>query len=237
MKPLGDIDDLIQRDVDGRLSEEEQATLVSLMERDPAAREEHRRLIGLRDLLADVPKVDPPAHLTAKVLREIRVRRASDGAHGFWPRGRFALGYLYAAAAGAAVALLSVQVLGPGPSPGNSAATIGGPAGAASARGWLSYRAARGKWAVDVLPPGKGAQEVTLAYDPASFELLGISNETGAIDQIDAAGGRIRWSQERPARVTVLLAPRSAAGARVDVRYAGEGGQAGNGSVELPGID
>jgi anti-sigma factor RsiW len=235
-----DHDDLIQRDIDGRITEEERTRLASLLASDPTAREEHRRLAGLRDLLAGLPQEEPPAHLSVKVLRDIRARRGAKGAWSFWPGGRVALGYGYAAAAGAALAILAVHLatggraFGPEPSPGSASATIGS---ATAGGSWLSYRGVDGNIALDVAAPGKGNLDVTVAYDPTAFQLVGITNHSAGIDKVTAEGGEIRWTQDRPQRVTVLLAPRKAVGARVEVKYSAEGGVLGGGSVELPGIN
>lgn len=233
MKDNPEIQDLIQRDIDGRLSETERARLSSLLAADPSAREEHRRLESLRDMLAGLPKEDPPAQIRASVLRDIRARRSARPG---WSFGRFALGYVYAAAAGAALAILGVHIVtggrafGPDSLGGNAAATIGSPS-------FLSYRSQDGNLALDVAPTGKGSLDLVLAYDPGSFDFLGITDKTGGIERLDASDGQVRWSQERPQRVTVLLAPRKAGTARVDVRYTGEGGVSGGGSVDLPGIN
>ncbi|HJQ97923.1 MAG TPA: hypothetical protein VJ826_06370 [Candidatus Polarisedimenticolaceae bacterium] len=242
MKAYDDHDDLIQRDIDGRITEEERARLAALLADDPGAREEHRRLAGLRDLLAGLPPEEPPAHLSVKILRDIRARRGAKGAWGFWPGGRLALGYGYAAAAGAAVAILAIhvatggRVFGPEPSPRNAVATIG--SGATNPAGpWLSYRGLDGSIAVDVAPPAQGTLDVTVAYDAKAFALLGVTNKSGGLDQLVAGDGHVRWAQDRPQRVTLLLAPRTAAGARVEVKYSAEGKVLGGGSVELPGMN
>jgi hypothetical protein len=204
MNESPEVQDLIQRDIDGRLSGVERSRLSDLLAADPAVREEHRRLASLRDMLAGLPKEDPPGHLRATVLRDIRARRSARPG---WSFGRFALGYAYAAAAGAALAILGVHIVtggrafGPDSLGGNAAATIGSPS-------FLSYRSQAGNLAVDVDPPGKGSLDVVLGYDQNSFELLGISNKTEGIKRIEASEGQVRWSQERPQRVTVLLAPR-----------------------------
>jgi len=238
-----DHDDLIQRDIDGRITEEERTRLAALLADDPGAREEHRRLASLRDLLAGLPPEEPPAHLTMKVLRDIRARRGGKAAWSFWPGGRLALGYGYAAAAGAALAILAIHVatggraFGPESSPRNAVATIGSPAGANSAGSWLSYRNLEGSIAVDVAPPAQGVLDVTVAFDANAFTLLGVSNKNGGLDQLVAGNGQIRWSQDRPQRVTLLLTPRTTTGARVEVKYSAEGKVLGGGSVELPGIN
>ena len=233
MNDTPEVHDLIQRDIDGRLTEAERKHLSDLLATDPVAREEHRRLESLRDMLAGLPKEDPPGHLRASVLREIRAKRTA--ARPAWSLGRFALGYAYAAAAGAALAILGIhivtggRVFGPSSLEPNAAATIG-------SASFLSYRSQAGSLAVDVDPPGKGSLDIVLAYDPASFELLGISNKTEGIERIEAADGQVRWSQERPQRVTVLLSPKKPGVSRVDVKYTGEGGTSGGGSLELPGM-
>lgn len=233
MKESPEVHDLIQRDIDGRLSDVERSHLTELLAADPAAREEHRRLESLRDMLAGLPKEDPPGHLHTTVLRDIRARRSARTG---WAFGRFALGYAYAAAAGAALAILGVNIVtggrafGPDSLGGNAAATIGSPS-------FLSYRSVEGSLALDIVPSGKGPVDLVLAYDPGTFDLLGISNKTGGIERLEATDGQVRWSQERPERATVLLAPRKAGTSRVDVRYTGEGGISGGGSIQLPGIN
>ena len=232
MNETPEVHDLIQRDIDGRLTDAERMHLSDLLAADPAAREEHRSLENLRDMLAGLPQEEPPGHLRASVLREIMTKRNGKPA---WSLGRFALGYAYAAAAGAALAILGVyvvsggRILGPNPLEPNAAATIG-------SASFLSYRAQGANLAVDVDPPGKGSLDLVLAYDPASFELLGISNKTGGIERIEASDGKVQWSQERPQRVTVLLAPKKPGVSRVDVKYMGQGGTSGGGTLELPGI-
>jgi anti-sigma factor RsiW len=236
-------DDLIQRDIDGRITEDERTRLAALLASDPVSREEHRRLAGLRDLLASLPQEEPPAQLSIKVLRDIRARRGARAAWGFWPGGRLALGYGYAAAAGAALAILAVHVatggraFGPDPSPRNAAATIGSPVAPAAGGPWLSFHNMDKNIAVDVAAPGKGALEVTVAYDAKAFQLLGITNPNGGLDQLSASDGQIRWSQKRPQRVTLVLAPRSESGARLDVKYTGERGIWGVGNLDLPGVN
>ena len=233
MKESPEVYELIQRDIDGRLTGAERRHLSELLATDPAAREEHRQLENLRDMLAGLPKEDPPGHLRASVLRDIRAKRNGKSA---WSFGRFALGYAYAAAAGAALAILGVyvvsggRILGPNPLEPNAAATIG-------STSFLSYRNQAGNLAVDVDPPGKGSLDIVLAYDPASFELLGISNKSEGIGRIEAVSGQVRWTQERPQRVTVLLAPKKAGVSHVDVKYTGQGGNSGGGTLELPGMN
>jgi anti-sigma factor RsiW len=235
-----DHDDLIQRDIDGRISDGERPRLAALLASDPAAREEHRRLASMRDLLAGLPKEEPPAYISAKVLREIRARRSARSGFSIWP-GRLALGYTYAAAAGAAIAVLAVHVatggraFGPGPLERNAAATIGSPVGRSAVGPWLSYRSADGSLALEVEPPAKGALDVTISYDPQAYQLLGVTNREGGIERLSADDGQVRWAQERPQRVTVLLAPKTAAGARIEVKYTGERGVWGVGNVDLPG--
>ena len=239
MKAHDDHDDLIQRDIDGRITENERTRLAALLADDPGARQDHRRLASLRDLLAGLPPEEPPAHLSVKVLRDIRARRGAKGAWSFWPGGRLALGYGYAAAAGAALAILAIhaatggRAFGPEPSPRNAVATIG----SETTGPWLSFRGADGKVALDVAAPEKGAVDVTVAYDPKSFQLVGVTNRTGGLDHLSTGDGQVRWSQDRPQRVTLLLTPRTSAGARVEVKYSAEGKVLGGGSVELPGIN
>jgi anti-sigma factor RsiW len=111
-----DILDLIHAEIDGVASETEQIKLKAAIARDPAVRDEYRRLRGLCDILAGVPREEPPAQIAPGVMRGIRaLRRPVVG--GFvsrlrdsWPDGRVAVRYAYAVAAGAVIGILGLQL-------------------------------------------------------------------------------------------------------------------------------
>lgn len=250
-----EIFELMHAEIDGVATEAQRARLQTALADSPEAREEYARLQGVTRLLAEVKSVEPPAHLTADVMRAIRNRRHASGGgwiqrlRDLWPGGRVALPYAYAAAAGAAIGILGLQVLtgsrtlGPDMFERDAAATIGTlsgiPAGrteltGTAVRGSASVRRLDGSLALDVDLTSQGPVDVSLAFDPAAAQFLGISNRTGGADRIQIADGTIRWSQSRSERVTVLFAPRRGGSSRIEVGISGRDGIAGHGTVELP---
>lgn len=257
MSKPDELHELIQADIDGAGSPADRARLELLLEHDPAAREEHQRLLRLRDLLDSVPPAAPPPELAANVMRRVRAERAPAGGgivrrmFGSWPSGRIAIPYAYAAAAGAAIGILGFHVLTGGGSLGpdgierEAAATIGSaPLGveagrlsltAGSISGSATLRSLDAGLALDVELPAGSTLAVSVGYDPAAVKFLGISNRSGGVEQISVAGGTVRWSQSQPQRMTVFLAPRSQAPSQVQVRFTGEDGVSGGGTMDLPG--
>lgn len=252
-----DLHDLIQADLDGRASQNDRARLSELLAGDAAAREEHRRLQSLRDLLATMPPEVPPANLASRILLALRAERAKAGTRSgwqllsFWPGGRVVVPYAYAAAAGAAITVVGLHIfsaggpLVPDAVEREAAATIGSAqVGTETGRLVLSSGDLRGSatlrtiddgLALDVELPADGDLGVRLAFDPASVKFVGIANRTGGIDQIQIADGAVSWSQSQPQKVTVFVVPRTRAGSRVDIRFTGDSGVAGGGSLALPG--
>lgn len=251
-----ELENLMHAALDGVASSSQKARLAELLSRDPAAAEEFRRLEGLRELLASVPRAEAPGDLTARVMRAVRTEKAKPQGGvlrrfvASWPGGRTAFPYAYAAAAGAAVGILGWQALtgggrfGPGAIEREAAATIGSaPAGvetgrlsiaAGSARGTATIRSLDDSLAIDVNLPVNGPLSVRLGYDPASVKFIGIANRNGGVDSFQIADGAVSWSQSRPQRVTVFLMPRSQSGSRLEVQVLGADGS-GDGALELPG--
>lgn len=257
MTTPNELQELIQADVDGVASATDRTRLDLLLATDPVAREEHARLLRLRDLLSGIPPVPPPPELAANVMRRVRAERAPAGGgiarrlFGPWPSVRIAIPYAYAAAAGAAVAILGYHVLsgggplGPDGIEREAAATIGSvPLGVETGRmalvadgvsGSATLRSLDGNVAIDIELPAGAPLDVSVDYDPGAVKFLGISNRTGGLEEISVAGGTVRWAQSQPQRVTVFLAPRAAAPSQLTVRFAGAGGIAGGGTMDLPG--
>lgn len=253
-----DLSELIQADIDGVASEADRARLQALLAADPAAREEHRRLLALRNLLGTIPPVAPPAPLRADIMRAVRTERAR--ARGgllrklfpSWEGGRSALPYAYAMAAGAALGLLGLHfwnggaTLGPDAVERDAAATIGASvAGTEAGRislhaggvdGAAVLRSIDGNLALEVDFPAEGVVDVRLAFDPAAVRFVGVSNRTGGVDRLEMADGTVRWSQSLPQRVTVFLAPRTRAASKLEVHVRNDGGVEGGGSLDVPGV-
>jgi anti-sigma factor RsiW len=258
MSRYDELEILMQADLDGIATPSQRARLAELLSKDPAAAEEHKRLHGLRELLASVPKADPPGDLTARVMRAVRAEKAKPSGGVLrrfvpsWPGGRVAFPYAYAAAAGAAIGILGWHALtgggtfGPGAVEREAAATIGSaPEGVERARlsfpfgdakGGATLRTLPDGLAVDVELPVQDAVTVELGYDPGSVKFIGISNRTGGAQDIQIVGGKVSWSQTRPQRVTVFLVPRLNDASQLSFRVRGAGGSA-DGTLVLPGRD
>jgi hypothetical protein len=108
--------ELIQAELDGIATQAEQIRLRDAIARDPAVRDEYRRLRGLCDLLAQVEPSEPPARLAPNVMRAVRSTRAARSAGIFgrmrasWPGGRVAIRYAYAVAAGTVIGVLGLHL-------------------------------------------------------------------------------------------------------------------------------
>lgn len=255
MNDQPDVKDLIDADIDGTASPSERALLTEALAKDAAAREEHRRLQKVRDMLAAVQPEVPPAQLSSRIMRAVRADRTSQrGKSGskllsFWPGGRVAIPYAYAAAAGAAIGILGYHVLtgsgsfGPAIAERDAVASIS-PAINGNVRVELVGTGARGSaalrpqgegFALEVSLPAGAQFNVNLGYDPHSLEFRGISNPTGGIERVDVADGSVRWSQGGSRKVSVLFVPRSAGGSKVDIGFVGEAGSSGAGALQIPG--
>lgn len=248
--------DLMNAELDGVLEERDRARLREILARDEAAREEYRRLVAVRDLLATVQPVEPPRQLSADVMRAIRADRAalrggiSRRLRAVWPREGAFFRYAYAVAAGAAIGIIGLNLiagggpLGPEIADRDASATLTSRAGRETAHlelagsglhGSASVRRVDGSLAVDVDLSVAMPVELSLRFDPRSVEFLGLASRSGGIERIQVVDGTVRWSQAGPQRVRVLLAPRSFAASPMDVGFSGEGGITGGGTVELPG--
>jgi hypothetical protein len=89
----GQLQELIQTDLDGELSVMERAELARLLLRDPEARRLHNDFRRTDQLLRDIPKVEPPHGLSAAVLAglapSVRPAKPVQRQYG-WPLYRMA---------------------------------------------------------------------------------------------------------------------------------------------------
>ncbi len=65
------IDALIQREIDGRNSEQESASLMKLIENSDEIREKYMEMVGLVENLREVEEVSPPRHLREKISQAL----------------------------------------------------------------------------------------------------------------------------------------------------------------------
>lgn len=101
--------DLINRSLDGELSDAEQAALDQLLAEDASAAALHKELKGLFDTLDSIDEVEPPPHLKHVILQAAQstrsARRRQTTSESFWESlfGMPALRYTAAFAAGAII--------------------------------------------------------------------------------------------------------------------------------------
>jgi len=111
-----DILELIHADIDGRATDAQQATLREAITRNADVREEYRKLKGLTQILASIPREEPPTHLAPRILARFRSQRdtAPKGLLGrlytFLPAPGVAVRYGYAVAAGVVLGVLGLHV-------------------------------------------------------------------------------------------------------------------------------
>ena len=107
--------DLINRAIDGELSESEGTEFRALLAESDEARQFHEELAALDGLLKSSPKVEPPGDLESRILRRVqlpRPRRWFTSVAG-WMQGN-PVPYGAAAAAGVLATVLFYEI-GPGP--------------------------------------------------------------------------------------------------------------------------
>ena len=75
--------ELLHRDVDGEITEQESAELQERLAREPDLETSHRALVGLGRTLSQVDLVEPPAELAHDVMRRVKEQRPSGAKEGW----------------------------------------------------------------------------------------------------------------------------------------------------------
>jgi hypothetical protein len=195
-----EIFDLMQAELDGIATEAERMKLRDAIAGNAEVRDEYRRLRGLCDVLARVEPEEPPARIVPAVMRSVRARTGPQGSgllgsvRSLWPGGHLALRYAYAAAAGAVLGILGVQMaIGGGPFnpvvPEREASATIAPARGASrldlapvgVRGSASLKASATGTAIGLDLTSSVPVEFVLRYDPAK--------DGGRVDVLVVRGG------------------------------------------------
>jgi len=241
--------DLIQAEIDGVATPEQREALRGWADRDPSVREELRDMQGLSELLSRVEKVAPPETLAADVMRAIRLERRSKAQdrggwlRSFWPSGRAALPFAYAAAAGAAVCFLAIRGLSGVPAT-DAAGTMMAPAGdaigrselrAGSLRGEATLRRAGGSFLIEISLDAPGSGTVGLRFDPSETVVLGIVGGSHGLSSVAGAQGELSFSQRSGDKVRVLVSSRSPRPSRVSLELTGASGERARGALDVPG--
>ena len=142
--------DLMQREIDGHLSKDEQVRLQNVLKHEAGAREEFENLREVAGILARVKDIDPPGDLKASVMAAVATgRKARKHRFGlFQPRGHVVLRYGYAVAVGVVVGVLIAPLIKGLPWTGAGSTDVVG----------------------TVAPPGTGEQTTHLAQLPLEFD-------------------------------------------------------------------
>lgn len=228
--------DLIQGDIDGLNSPEEQRELLRRLETSAEARQEHARMQALCELLDSVPDCEPPDGLResilAATLRSPAAREAGVNS------GRSRRGWLGAAAALAAtiagVAILLVSVPAPEQMDVSSlAGTIGQPTanlGVASlgldapgVSGAITAQRHERGFTIDINLDADRPVRVVADSAGVPLELAGFVPLAGSLPRVSESGGSIRVLHSGDQHYALVLGPGSARASFIDVTvYEGE---------------
>lgn len=245
--------ELMNAEIDGRLSGSERQRLQALLERDALLRTHFERLKALSRVLAEDRVADPPRDLHQSIMRDIG-KSAAAGRAGTLKRRippRVTLRYLYAIAAGLFLGIAGLSWYAGG--------IVGSPVDGREVAGSMSPRPGRPApaplYQVDIDSAGvqgtvfltrhEGDYSLTLdlradepvgailAFDPGQITLKGHDAEEGMGNlRLDESG--LSWRMEGVLRVTIHLASRSQEAAEVRLGFEGPGGFVQAGEIILP---
>lgn len=236
---------LIEEDLDGNPTPSEREALRRLLESDPVARAIYRAQREVAATLERVPSADPPSGMGDAVLRTITAARTGGPkVVPFAVRVRRAVPYLYAAAAGAAICFLSMQLLpgGQAPSDEGTTATMGARVSTldrvtldeGGVRGEASVRARRKSAEIALDLAVDAPCRMSLRFDPAAVEFTEFVQQEGGARAVEVSHGAVRWTQEGRERVIVRFSGKSRETSAVDVAVLRDGGEAALGRLHLP---
>lgn len=223
---------------------------------DPEERAELAGMIELGSLLSRIEPVEPPPELAPAVMRAVRNAQARDRQtlwgkiRSVWPDGRAVLPYAYAAAAGAALCFVSIQVLTGAPLLGDAVrdrdarGTMTGRSidppvarldlSGVGVHGAASVRESRGNAAVDLVFEKADGLRLSVGFDPDRVRFVGISDPSAGLDQVNVGPGSIQWEQHGPRQVTLILARVGSDPTPVDIRWSDAAGHEGGGALTVP---
>jgi hypothetical protein len=249
--PGKDTRELIQRELDGVLSEQERQELARLLEGDAEARRIRSDMQGLALTLNRVKEEDPPPSLKPAVMRaveELEGRRARAGAPRRalsrlkLPRVRFA----FAAGLAAGIVLFAgIEAITPGllveevgvrgtlaPEPPRTGEIPNLVLHAGSAECAVTFLPAGGDptLLVRLETPEAAAVELTWTDE---LQAVGVSRISGNAGEYEVRPGRVRIAAGGSSSVEVRFAGRAAVGAELSVRLAGPGGVESAGRFDI----
>jgi len=197
------LEELIQRDLDGRATPEERLAIAEALERDPEARAIHAEMREVHQILDRRPKVDPPEDLRRRIAADVErlsprpVQTPVSGLSSAPRRHRRVMQFTLAAAAVLALAVLLVPALVHQTDPIQMRGTMAAPAGADRGQIPMAGNGIEGvvftAWEGDELvlrpelrPPGPGRLEVR--FDP---NLLTVGSAGSAGDPSSERNGLV----------------------------------------------
>jgi hypothetical protein len=250
--------DLINRVIDGDASTEERAALRARIAAHPETRDEFALLERLSSVLGRIEDVEPPLGFKAGVLAALPAERKGGLApvvaiRRSWGDPRRLLQYGYALAAGLVLGVAlthwngtgSQDVRGIDPSvvagtmtsrqAASAAPFLAAPLESPRAAGTVEVRKAEAGYLIALDLDAKEPVEVVLGYEEKTAAFRGFAQDIDAVHVLEVADGRISWKQTGHRRTTVVMTPRGADEARVDLKIYIGGAEAGGRAFVLPG--
>jgi hypothetical protein len=243
--------ELIHAEVDGELanvSAADRAVLAKALLADPQARALREDLKRLRDALARVADVEPPAELRDHILRAVDDIGASTPAvtapvaRASWLRyaaafaGGVAVTALVAAALSDRASVDSASAVGTllprslsGHADRPSSLSVPLPGGRAQAR----VESTDDLLVLDVAIDSPQAVATTARFDPGVYEIAGWWTRDRIVD-FSSSEGMVIVASEGPTRYQVGLRPMAAARARVQIDFESGGQRIGGGAIATP---
>ena len=258
--------ELIQARLDGEISAAALQELESRLQADPELVIVEQKLTSLAEVLARVEAVEPPAGLRQRILSAVIPSPQRSKAISVMPRWRLPqmFGYGLAAAFGAAVAAIALQV---GTLDDSGRTNVGALVGTMSSYGGsrtdqsqklaadpanhrrsilLDSTALSGSidtYARDglvVLEFDLAANkpvEIMADYSPSGLSFDGIARTGGAIASLDTKPGQLRMLAQKDHRYVLLFSPDGQAGGVIELRFVADGRLLEERSVEIPSVE
>lgn len=254
--------ELIQARLDGEISAAERQELESRLQADPELAGLEEKLAALTDVLARVEAVEPPAGLRKRIISAVVPSPRRSNATPVAPRWRLpqVFGYGMAAAFGAAVAAIALQI-GSFGEPGRTdvSALIGtmssypgsqtgqqASAGESAQRIVLDSAALSGsidtyaRGGVVILEFDLAATrpvEIMADYSPSRLSFSGFARSGDAVASLNTGPGQLRMSAQKDHRYAVLFNPDGQAGSIIELRFVADGRLLDKQIVEIPATD
>ena len=256
MKTHPDLVELMNGEIDGVNSPEQTESLRRELSARPEAQAEFQALRQVCAAVDAIEEVAPPADLRGSIAeavrfsqaKPIRAQRAGRARTASWPKS-LGFGYLYAAAAGAVLALVLAQLAHIGSGAANPADLVGtlarGSAAAGAGTVALSAPGVQGAAKVQKLDGGYAVEfsfktsepvQVVVDFDPSEVGFRGFAQDPEVLQGLELSSRQIRWTQSGDRRTAVLFDPKAVdQRAKVHVSVGRPGQGLAPNEIDLPG--